>query len=208
MYDPTTARFLTPDPVGYRDINNGDANLYSYCGNDPVNQVDPSGNILYVPTTDAERWYEISGGTLIAIPRRNGFSQVFLLPKARKGNDVHEKVVDYLRKDLKMTEDDIKAAMNALFEGGISEPNPNYTDALDRAIIPGSNFLYSWSLTKEDFSAYKPGQYQLLNREMSLRVALDSLFLSPTSIPATYEQLAAIHGEIRPDPHPGWKFVP
>jgi RHS repeat-associated protein len=40
-YDPSTGSFLTPDPAGYRDS----ANPYSYCGGDPVNCSDPTGEI-------------------------------------------------------------------------------------------------------------------------------------------------------------------
>ncbi|GIV14996.1 MAG: hypothetical protein KatS3mg022_0431 [Armatimonadota bacterium] len=39
-YDPRTARWLQRDPI---DAASGDPNLYRYCGNDPVNQVDPDG---------------------------------------------------------------------------------------------------------------------------------------------------------------------
>ncbi len=39
-YDPTTARFLSKDPLGF---GGGDANLYRYVGNDPINEVDPNG---------------------------------------------------------------------------------------------------------------------------------------------------------------------
>jgi RHS repeat-associated protein len=39
-YAPTSGTFLSPDPLGYRDS----ANLYAYCGGDPVNCSDPTGN--------------------------------------------------------------------------------------------------------------------------------------------------------------------
>lgn len=39
MYNPKTGRFLQPDPIGYGD----GMNMYTYCGNNPVNFVDPLG---------------------------------------------------------------------------------------------------------------------------------------------------------------------
>jgi RHS repeat-associated protein len=39
-YDPTTGRWTAPDPILFAG---GDANLYRYVGDDPINRVDPSG---------------------------------------------------------------------------------------------------------------------------------------------------------------------
>jgi RHS repeat-associated protein len=43
-YSPTFGRFLSEDPIGFAG---GDANLYGYVGNDPVNGMDPSGLVGY-----------------------------------------------------------------------------------------------------------------------------------------------------------------
>lgn len=39
MYSPKLGRFLQPDPIGYYDS----MNLYQYCGNNPINRIDPLG---------------------------------------------------------------------------------------------------------------------------------------------------------------------
>lgn len=42
IYNPRLGRFMQTDPVGYKD----DLDLYTYVGSDPLNQTDPSGQII------------------------------------------------------------------------------------------------------------------------------------------------------------------
>ena len=46
-YDPDAARWLSEDRIGYQG---GDVNLYRYVDNNPVNDVDPSGQAILVNT--------------------------------------------------------------------------------------------------------------------------------------------------------------
>jgi len=44
-YNPVTARFLSPDPVGFADMGPGYFNRYAYTANDPLNNTDPDGAV-------------------------------------------------------------------------------------------------------------------------------------------------------------------
>ena len=50
-YDPQWRRFISPDDTSYLDPESVNGlNLYAYCGNDPVNYCDPSGNSVILTT--------------------------------------------------------------------------------------------------------------------------------------------------------------
>ena len=59
-YDPSVGRFLTRDPIGYE----GGINLYTFCGNNPVNHIDPGGT-------------EDDGGPEIPISEKKLFKEFF-----------------------------------------------------------------------------------------------------------------------------------
>jgi len=72
-YDPSRARFITPDPIR---LAGGDVNLYGYVRNDPVNWVDPWGIFRYAPgaggpldvrTTASLECFEICLGRVVTV---------------------------------------------------------------------------------------------------------------------------------------------
>lgn len=58
-YDPLTGRWTNKDPIRFRG---GDANLYVYVGNDPVNFIDPLGLLTEVIFWDPVGWGSSSFG--------------------------------------------------------------------------------------------------------------------------------------------------
>ena len=66
-YDPATGRWLSKDPIGI----SGGLNLYVFCGNDPVNYVDPMGL--------EEEWYRTNRDASIA-----GSLEALTLPEVRQ----------------------------------------------------------------------------------------------------------------------------
>ena len=46
MYDPSPARFISEDPLGF---DAGDSNLYRYVFNSPTHYTDPTGEQVFIP---------------------------------------------------------------------------------------------------------------------------------------------------------------
>ena len=65
-YDPKIGRFLTIDDLSYLDPDNiNGLNLYAYCGNNPVNRIDPLGCDWWNPFTwDWQGIFNSIGNTL------------------------------------------------------------------------------------------------------------------------------------------------
>lgn len=58
-YDPDLGRFLQPDPIG---LSGGQINLYLYCGNSPLSDIDPLGLISWQGIKDGVKdWWQKKG---------------------------------------------------------------------------------------------------------------------------------------------------
>ena len=49
VYDPIVARFLSPDNFVQNSSSTQSLNRFSYCGNNPMMRIDPSGNFFLIP---------------------------------------------------------------------------------------------------------------------------------------------------------------
>jgi RHS repeat-associated protein len=68
VYDPEIARFISPDPIIQDPFNIISYNRYTYCLNNPLKYVDPSGYLAIKTRADFwnvvdNLWNSTSGGS-------------------------------------------------------------------------------------------------------------------------------------------------
>ncbi len=76
-YDPTLGRWTAPDPLGFAA---GDTSLYVYAFSDPVNLIDPSGEIAFCPLFMGALWGYKIASALMTLMELLEMSQEFMDP--------------------------------------------------------------------------------------------------------------------------------
>lgn len=136
MYDPSTARFLTKDPI---EDTGGSPNLYLYCFNDPVNRTDPSGNEpqpgLVIPVAEQIQWERIAKAVSLNTGRRISFNFAPFsggyvrvgVPKEAQDIPAYEAVAYQL--GLRgLTGKQRGEVLGELYLGGIAAANPDHAN--------------------------------------------------------------------------------
>ena len=70
LFDPALCRFLSPGPIVQAPDNSQNFNRYSYCLNNPMKYIDPSGLMVY--------YYDGRGNLLFTLPTEDGSMHGFL----------------------------------------------------------------------------------------------------------------------------------
>ena len=117
-YSPTQGRFLTQDSFAGIQSKPNTLNLYAYCGNDPVNNIDPSGHLFAGP--DYEAWIagqQNSGGTDYAALRQEMQKLIADLEKLKAENERKDEENEYEKKQREM-EEQLSSGHRAQLEAG------------------------------------------------------------------------------------------
>ncbi len=99
-YSPALGRFLTKDSIGYIDYSDPQTlNLYSYCGNNPINRTDPNGNLDYDENGGDDKTIlkDILGDDIDKIHEQQEIWKN-AAPGSRERADAHDKAIQ-IRKD-------------------------------------------------------------------------------------------------------------
>ncbi|MDR2651090.1 MAG: hypothetical protein LBC68_02070 [Prevotellaceae bacterium] len=76
LHDPAVGRFLTMDPMAEKYYS---VSPYAYCGNNPINRIDPTGMDYYVLTDE--------GRMVLALRNDDETDKLFAVKKSKEGNE-------------------------------------------------------------------------------------------------------------------------
>ena len=140
-YNAFTGRWTSKDPIGFAG---GDLNLYGYCINDPVNLIDPNGQIAFVPAIIAavtvagilyaiyESYRDFNSNAnqystcgAVAISVFNVGSELPQIKGPKWGGKVLKRLPNVTKKAIKRIEDHLRN-LNPLFGKGDQVSMPEY----------------------------------------------------------------------------------
>jgi RHS repeat-associated protein len=134
FYDPASGKWTSVDPKGFAA---GDVNLYRYVENQATTKSDPSGFTLYLSQHNYSAWKKFADQHpgIQLFDMGNGYYQVIVEPAAR--NEQYYNTVAEFLKDSGYDADTRGKALNAMYDGYIAFPHPDYSHALDYVLIKG-----------------------------------------------------------------------
>ena len=156
-YSPSTARWLSPDPLAEKYYN---LSPYAFCGNDPVNYVDPDGRDWYSYEKYSEK-DDDQETCIVVYAWTNASSQAELDASGIKGTYLGEAVVVFkgsynetIGKDGKLTGDDANPALVTIYGINNSEDIESYLGL-------------SVSSDPTKYSMIQDGEYRMFHQQMA-----------------------------------------
>jgi RHS repeat-associated protein len=201
LYDPVMSRFISPDTIVPEPYNPQSLNRYSYCLNNPLKYVDPSGNYagVYAPGTNpwssVDWWNSVNGGDPYMIRLLGPVMGPAAYAEMER---MHIVMKTYEVKLEKFTDDDgniwgdreyiskgyyFIAVPNTdqfmrdlTYAGGVSDTFPSIHNAVASAIYGETSGVRPGNSTAEQFmQARQKIGHVYINGNKSMRIALPNL---------------------------------
>ncbi|KJR46896.1 Rhs family protein [Desulfosporosinus sp. I2] len=141
-YDPAAGRFITQDTVSGKLDNPLSQNLYTYCGNNPVNYTDPSGNMRCDQAVDLMYGLKESVGETIKEILNSPWAVWELVKDIKNGNLSLTDLADGLGESVAGPIKHLIANSGEVWDGDptdaqVQEYGKNLGDVIQQAILAG-----------------------------------------------------------------------